>query len=258
MKLICLNTWGGRIYKPLMNFIKKNSKDTDIFCFQEVFDTKSNITESAGFRLNLYKEISKKLPRLQGYFASGVENYIAGSFQPNFIDFNLSWGLAIFIHKKLKIISNGDFFVYGKKDSFNPKDLNSLPRNFQYINLKIGNKKFIIVNLHGIWIKGPKIDTTFRIKQSEIIKNFLNQQEGEQILCGDFNLNIDTQSLKILEKNMKNLIKEYQIPTTRSGLYNWGDKFADYVFVSPEVKVINFQVPNIEVSDHLPMILEFS
>ena len=31
----------------------------------------------------------------------------------------------------------------------------------------------------------------------------------------------------------------------------------DYVFVSPEVKVIDFSVPNIEISDHLPLILDF-
>jgi exonuclease III len=35
MKIITLNTWGGKIYKELMDFVNKN-KDTDIFCFQEI------------------------------------------------------------------------------------------------------------------------------------------------------------------------------------------------------------------------------
>lgn len=258
MKLICLNLWGGKKFKPLIEFIKGQSKDTDIFCFQEVFKTNSGIIESHGFRLNFYDEISKILPDFQSFFAPCVDNYIAGAFLPKFEDFNLSWGLAIFIHKKFQVTSDGDFFVFGGKNTFDPKDLNSLPRNIQYITITDQGKKFIICNLHGIWRKGEKIDYSSRIIQSEKINNFLDQFTNEaKILCGDFNLNINTKSLKILEKNMENLIRKYNIPTTRSKLYTWGDKYADYTLVSSNIKVLNFEVSNIEVSDHLPMILEF-
>ena len=59
---------------------------------------------------------------------------------------------------------------------------------------------------------------------------------------------------------MTNLIKKYNIKTTRHKLYPGfeNNKFADFVFVSKGIKIKNFQVPNIAVSDHLPMILEFS
>ncbi len=258
MKLISLNIWGGKKFKPLINFIKDNSKDTDIFCFQEIFDTDSNINESAGFRLNIYNDISRLLPNHHRYFASCVENYITGSFQPNFIDFNLSWGLAIFINKKLKVVSNGDFFVFKKSGTFNPKDLNSLPRNAQYLSFTKDNKKFTVCNLHGIWQSDGKKDSPSRISQSNKINKFLGKQKGEKILCGDLNLDINTQSIKILEKNMSNLIKNYNISTTRSKFFPGNDKFADYTFVSSGVNVIDFKVPNIDVSDHLPMILEFS
>lgn len=259
MKLLSLNAWGGKIYQPLIEFIGKHSKDTDIFCFQEVFETTSGIDEREGFRLNLYEEFCKLLPEHQGYFAASVENYIAGASLPNFINFNLSWGLATFIHKKFKVTSRGDFFVFRDKDSFNPKDLNTLPRNMQYLTFTDGNKKFIVCNLHGIWQRGEKIDTLSRISQSEQINNFLDKYKDEaKILAGDFNLNIDTHSLEILEKKLINLIKKHKIPTTRSKLYTWEDKFADYILVSDKIKVLDFQVPYVEASDHLPMILEFS
>ena len=81
------------------------------------------------------------------------------------------------------------------------------------------------------------------------------------ILCGDFNLRPDTQSMTILETKMRNLIKEFGIKTTRNELYAdlkvFNDYFADYVLVSPGIKVQNFQVPYVLASDHLPMILEF-
>lgn len=258
MKLISLNAWGGKVFEPLMQFIQENSQDTDIFCFQEIFDTKDNQTESAGFRLNLYQEISKILPNHQGYSAPTLEKYIAGSFQPNFIDFDLSWGLAIFIKKDLTVINHGDFFVFGKRYSFDPKDLNSIPRNVQYINFEKNGKLFTICNVHGIWIKGTKDDRPTRIEQSEKINDFINQQRGEKIVCGDFNLNPDTQSIKILEENLKNLIKEFNIKTTRNKYFPGEEQFADYTFVSPGISVKEFDVPELEVSDHLPMILEFS
>ncbi len=258
MKLISLNTWGGKIFNPLMDFVKQHSTDTDIFCFQEMFNTKSNIIEQVGFRLNLYSEISKILADYQGYFHPCTENYVAGSFQRNLVDFNLSWGQSIFVSKKTKITSQGDFFVFGNKTSFNPKDENSVPRNVQYISFLYHGTQYTVGNLHGVWVRGPKIDTPARIKQSEMIKAFLDQQKGEKILVGDFNLDINTKSIKILESNFRNLIKEYNISSTRSKHYGkTDDKFADYIFISSEVTVKNFTVPDIEVSDHLPLILEF-
>lgn len=256
MKLISLNLWGGKKYRSLLEFIKNQSKDTDIFCFQEVFKTNSGIIESHGFRLNLYDEISKVLPDHQIYFAPCVDNYIAGAFLPHFENFNLSWGMAIFINKKLKVVSNGDFFVFRKKGEFDPKNLNTLPRNFQYISFVYQKKEYTIGNLHGIWRKGGKDDSPSRISQSDQINDFFNKMNSGKILVGDFNLNPDTESIKILEKNMTNLIKQYNIPTTRNKFYPGWEKFADYTFVS-NIEVLNFQVPNIEISDHLPMILEF-
>lgn len=258
VKLISLNTWGGKIYKPLINFVKENSSSTDIFCFQEIFNTTSNVKIRHERRMNLHDELSKILTNHQGYFSASLQNYIIFSRTENFkTDFNLGFGLSIFVKKDLKVDSNGDFFVYGDQDTFKPNDLNTLPRNVQYLTFTKG-KKFTILNIHGIWLKGGKNDSPSRLEQSMKINEFLNKQKGEKILCGDFNLNMDTKSVKILEKDLINLIKEYNIQTTRNKLFPGNEKFADYTFVSKGIKVSNFAVPNIEISDHLPMILEFS
>lgn len=86
--------------------------------------------------------------------------------------------------------------------------------------------------------------------------------KGGKVLCGDFNLLPQTKSIAMLEGRMRNLIKEYNIKTTRSKLNPYHgtpteQHFADYVFVSEDIKVLDFKVPEAEVSDHLPMILEF-
>lgn len=242
-----------------MKFINDHSQDTDIFCFQEVFKTTSNIKESAGKRVNIYDEILRILTDHQGYFAPSLDNYIVVSrSQVNSTNFNLSYGLAFFIKNKVKVEAAGDFFVYRDRNSFNPNDLNTLPRNVQYINFTKSGKKFTVCNLHGIWLKEGKKDALSRIKQSKIIKQFLTQQKGEKIVCGDFNLDINTKSIDLLEKDLVNLIRKYKIQTTRNELFPGEDRYADYIFVSAGVKIKSFQVPNVEVSDHLPLILEFA
>ncbi len=258
MKLISLNTWGGKIYQPLIEFIKQQAKDTDIFCLQEVFSTTEDISEDLGFKVNLYQEIVKNLSHHKGYFTSSIDNYLAGSFQKNFTDYNLSSGLTIFIKKELKIINHGDFFLFGNKKSYHLNDFNSMPKNAQYINFNINDKQFIILNIHGIWLREGKNDNPSRLKQSEKIKQFLDNQKGKKILCGDFNLDINTESLKILEENMTNLIKKYNIQTTRNEHFPGAEKFADYIFASNDINIESFTVPDVDISDHLPMILEFS
>lgn len=60
-------------------------------------------------------------------------------------------------------------------------------------------------------------------------------QKCDAILIGDLNLDPDTESIKILEKEMRNLVKKYSIQTTRSDLYSKKEimPLADYCFVSP-------------------------
>lgn len=55
MKLVSLNVWAGRVFDPLMNFVSEHARDTDIFCFQEVFDTPTSRTiVDEHYRTNLF------------------------------------------------------------------------------------------------------------------------------------------------------------------------------------------------------------
>ena len=53
---------------------------------------------------------------------------------------------------------------------------------------------------------------------------------------------------------MKNLIEEYNIKNTRYGTENM---ICDYVFVNNKIKVNDFRVVDSDISDHLPIILDF-
>jgi endonuclease/exonuclease/phosphatase family metal-dependent hydrolase len=130
-------------------------------------------------------------------------------------------------------------------------------RNLQWIRFQNNSQVYTVANVHGLWNGQGKTDTHDRIAQSKNIKDFLNTCDGPKILCGDFNLKPDTESVKILEVGMTNLIKTHQVTSTRTSFYDKGEKFADYVFVSPEVSINHFEVMKNEVSDHTPLFLDF-
>jgi endonuclease/exonuclease/phosphatase family metal-dependent hydrolase len=102
-----------------------------------------------------------------------------------------------------------------------------------------------------------KTDSLERIARSQKIREFMDTVRAPKILCGDFNLRPDTESVKILEMGMSNLIQMNNIVSTRTPLYEKDEKFANYIFTSPEITVVSFKVLNDEVSDHSPLLLEF-
>ncbi len=247
MKLVSLNIWGGRLYESLKYFFDRN-KSIDIFCLQETYSPFIKVGEK---RLQ-FSEIAKILSGHNGYFAP-TATYPGGSTS----------GLSVFLKKEIKITEKDDLFVYKarahyKSENEAPKDASNHPRLLQYIKFKSENKQFVVINLHGLWNPEGKIDLPERLEQSRKTRMFLDKTNDAKILCGDFNLLPETESLKILETGMKNLVKEYKIPTTRSYFYEKSDKFADYVLVSPEINVKDFKILPDVVSDHLPLMLEFS
>ncbi len=261
MKLISLNTWGGKIYQPLISFIQQHAKDTDIFCFQEILDTTSDIKQHRDLRANLLNELTKILTRFQFFYSIEISGF---DFTPDPVNFYLTMGKTIFIKKNILVNSTDDILLYGdRKEESLKQDFSNLAVTLQSIEFIIKGKKFAVANIHGTAFPGSKLDTALRLEHSNKIKKFLDSKKGAKIMVGDFNLLPETQSIKIFESNMRNLIKEFNIQRTRSKLssfYGKEDfqKFADYTFVSGDIQVKSFEVPKVEISDHLPMVLEFS
>ncbi len=263
MKLISLNIWGGKVYEPLIKFVKESAPSTDIFYFQEVFFSKSGIKESHGTRVNILEDLAAVLPDFRSFVAptaSGYDN--AGP-----VDFDITEAKVVFLKKNPAYLAtaDGNVFTSGnyRRLSRNEK-MENVPTNFQYLRLSANGKKFAILNVHGVSRPGDKLDTSERLAQSQKIVDFLRGEDGAKIICGDFNLLPQTKSIAMIENaGMINLIKKFNIELTRSRLSPFFgkpdfQKFADYAFVSRDVNVINFTVPDIPVSDHLPLVLEFS
>lgn len=242
MKIISLNTWGGRAGDIILDFFKKY-RDVDIFLLQEVHHHGTGKTMlHPGQMGELFIDIQKILSSHVGYFAPAEAD---------------EWGLAAFIRKDIPVQEAGDIFVHRWKNAYE-NDGSTLGKNLQYFKIIIANELYTIMNFHGLWNGKGKTDTDDRIEQSKNIRRFMDALVGDRkILCGDFNLMPDTQSLAILAEGMRDLIKEYGVTSTRSHFYAKEIKFADYALVSPGIHIKDFKVLNDAVSDHLALYLEF-
>ncbi|MDO8728891.1 MAG: endonuclease/exonuclease/phosphatase family protein [bacterium] len=243
MRLVSLNIWGAIVRDPFLDFIK-NNRDMDIFCFQELYDgmtEKLSDDQKNGVSGNICSEIKELLPNHQMFFRPVVEDI---------------YGIGAFIHKDIDILGEGEVIIHTNTKYSNKTGHHS--RNMQWIDIRMGGKPYSILNVHGLWNGVDKTDTPDRIVQSQRIKEFMDTLNTPKILCGDFNLRPDTESLAIVEKGMVNLVKKYDVQSTRTSFYTKPEKFADYILVSPGITVNYFEVLKDEVSDHLPLLLDFN
>lgn len=76
MKIITLNAWGGIGGKVLFDWLKEQSQSTDIFCFQEIYDSIYNSTNSNiqnkigkfGENHNLKQDLKDLLPEFTAFY----------------------------------------------------------------------------------------------------------------------------------------------------------------------------------------------
>jgi endonuclease/exonuclease/phosphatase family metal-dependent hydrolase len=242
MKLVTLNLWGGHLRIPLLKFINHH-KDVDIFCLQEVYHKAHRVIsrQERELSLNIFSDLQKLLPEHYAIFKPAVDNV---------------YGIAMLLRKNIDILSEGEINIHQKK--YHPGIGENHPRNMQWVECESNNQTYSILNVHGLWNGRGKSDTPDRIEQSLRIRHFMDTINTPKILCGDFNLRPNTQSMHIIEEGMTNLITVNNVRSTRTSYYKKSEKFADYILTSPEITINQFEVMSEEVSDHAALYLDFN
>lgn len=266
MTLQTLNIWAGRVYEALLEHVKAQARSVDIFCFQEVYNSQEliytrgevwdgglGLSQAHRSRANIYQELERTLPEFHAIYhaAQSYTDHLGHT------EDHLEYGLATFTKHSVPVQEVGEVFVHRTRDSIEGNDFSTLPRNIQYLRLPYHRKLLTIVNFHGLWNGQGKGDAPARLVQSKKLREFMESCPGPVIVCGDFNLLPDTESFQIIADGMRNLVDEYHVHSTRSNFYQKPVKLADYILVSPEIEVRDFRVLGVEVSDHLPLVLEF-
>lgn len=132
MRIISLNTWGGRAGKEkLLAFFKTHADTTDVFCLQEIWSAAYEHLDGhlAGgvaikyeqILVHALQEISAVLPNHTPFF------------RPHFMD---NYGLLMLVSKKFLVTKEGDIFVYRQRGYVPEGDAGTHARNIQYVTIE--------------------------------------------------------------------------------------------------------------------------
>lgn len=251
IKFISLNIYeGGLLFNKISDFLKE--ENPDIIVFQEV---NNGIDPKLPNNLRSIQVLTELMPDYYYFFAPEILlRYPEGK---------IDIGNAIF--SRFPIRNQKTFFLnvpYGEYDTVSiGEDFSKHPKNMQCCEIQVGNKMLFVCNLHGIWgLDG--IDNDDRLKMSEII---IDQIKGKEnvVLGGDFNLKPNTQTIKNIEKHLVNVFKdelENSFNLNRKNLEKfpgYATAVVDMLFVSKDINLISHHCPDVDISDHLPLICEF-
>jgi endonuclease/exonuclease/phosphatase family metal-dependent hydrolase len=261
LRIVSLNLWGGLAVDPLLDFIRQQEAHADLFCFQEALAAPELLPLECGFHTTLYQEIGEALPAFDGAFdpvVSWPEPTEDGR------QLQVPFGLATFARRTLPISARRAARIIDHQDTLDAvPGLHGIVRRLQLTELRTPAGSLLVANYHGIARPGTKLDSDERLEQSRAIRRVLDAHDGPVVLVGDFNLLPDTESVRLLEQGLRNLVIERAIPSTRSRLNPYfgtprEQPHANYAFITPELQVVDFAVPDIQVSDHLPLILDLA
>ncbi len=264
MKLLSLNVaLFEQNNAQLADFIQ--AQQPDILCLQEV--TKK-IDEQAKSEFISQPAIDQASPALAYNFFAPIwvmENFNKDNFHGDeHFQFELGgWAeLGNYVRSRFPISQGKNVFVQNEFSYVT--DWSCWPeddvRAVQVTDIDLPETKLRILNYHGIWSR-DKLGTDLTLQACHKIKQLALEVDYPAIICGDFNLFPDTDSMQVFADQFESLVDTYKIKTTRpqsNELSAHNRNIVDYVLVSKGVKVSDFAVPDVAVSDHLPLVVEFS
>lgn len=241
MKLMTLNVWQGRLERVLLKHLE--TLDIDIACMQEAVD----YPFKSGGLVSTYQTVGSSAKLDNQFFSPLMSMKLGGS--------SISFGNVIYAN--IPFSQTETQFTRGKyKDEFdfNVDDYNV--RAFQHALLEIEDKKLHILNHHGHHIDAHKLGDEETFRQATQLIDYIKQLDGAVILCGDFNLAPESESIRLIDGLLTNLSVKYKLRTTRSSL-TYKNEVCDYIFVNENVIVKDFKMDETIISDHNALLLEF-
>jgi endonuclease/exonuclease/phosphatase family metal-dependent hydrolase len=266
-RVISLNAWGGRLHAPLLPYLQQ--ADPDILCLQEVLRSPETRSDWLVYRDNgvelpqrahLYDELCAALPGHDAMFHPTAR----GTLFDGDALVSSEFGLATFVRKSYPVIGQAVDFVHGE---FAPAGWGPHPRARNAHCLRLfsyaDDFSLTIAQMHGLRDVAGKADTPARRAQAEAFAALIRRvwQPGERLVaCGDFNVLPESATFATLAKlGLTDLVTARGYTDTRTSHYRKSGRFADYMLVSADIGIVNFDVvAEPEVLDHRPLLLDLA
>lgn len=241
MKLMTLNAWQGRLERVLPKYLE--GQGVDFACMQEAVGYEGK----SGGLFTSYSRLGTCL-RLDHQYFSPLYAVRYGNGQLSFG--NVTYSTVPFVQ------TNNTFTRGSYKDNFNFGVDDYNVRAFQHVAVDVHGKKLHILNHYGHHIESHKLGDDETMRQISLIIDYIKQLDGAVILCGDFNLAPESESIKQFDAILQNLSVVYSLKTTLSVL-TYKNEVCDYIFVNDNVDVKDFFMDQAIISDHNALILNF-
>ena len=225
----------------------------DILCLQEVYDTSD---PSLPERFHSIEMLTNLFPEYNYVFAPELLYLDQGK--------KYHCGNAIFSRFPITETTTTFYDIpYGEYERYNGYDLaydfSKQPYNLLHAEVSLKNTSLHIFTTHGIWGKHGN-DTDRRLAMGDTL---IKQIAGKEhvLLAGDFNMYRATQTIRHIEEHVKNVFGD-TLRTTfnirkKPHVGNYATSVVDMLFVSDDIAIKEKSCPDVDVSDHFPLLAEF-
>ncbi|OGD95139.1 hypothetical protein A3B52_00425 [Candidatus Curtissbacteria bacterium RIFCSPLOWO2_01_FULL_41_28] len=253
LKVIQINIYKGKYLAQLIDFLNKESPD--VITMQEVTVGGFNLT--GDLSANLFEILKDKL-KLNGVYHGDLE--LTGSPGSTF-------GNAVFTKSKIKksrVVTLKKFksVTLDELDGRSANEIRpQIPRHMLDVLVDAPLGELHAISVHGAWT-APPADTKENLRQAKLIKDYLGQlnKNGEPfILGGDLNMPPGTKVIEMIGSVSNNLMLGSGFTySLNPKVHSIAPKnyLVDYIFTSEHFKVLSLDVPEVTVSDHLPVVAE--
>ncbi len=245
LKIVSINVnHGGEQIYELEQFIRE--ENPDIIFIQEAYNS-----------LNEAKEKRLQTVRLFSEWIGTDYN----AFQAAYHDGDVAVDRGSAIISRFPVIESGGIVFNSPYTTIYNEvslgDWSNQPRVLQTATVEINKNRLHLINIHGVWDFHGK-DSERRHAQSRRILE-LAADKSPLIIAGDFNMNPDTQAIRFLEESYKSVFGN-ELKTTfnmkKKSNPDFGSAVVDLMFVTKDITIMSKKCPEVDISDHLPLIVE--
>lgn len=248
LTILTLNIWqGGLQFDHALDFIR--TVQPDIMCLQEVFNGHDPALPRNYRTIDV---LEKEFPDFTTAFAPAFVRVTEHG--------KVDQGNAVL--SRYPILSGQLAWLnhpYGEYEEYPAdKDWTKDPKNIQHCQIDVNGQVLNIFNVHGVWdMQGE--DTPARLKMGDVI---VDQVRGKSktFLAGDFNVKPNTQTIHNIEQHLRNVSDPSRHTSFNLKFKDlekspgYATAVVDFVFVSEDLSVVSFDSPQVDASDHLPMV----
>ena len=247
IKVVSLNLMhGGEPFDAVVEFLQK--QDADLVLTQETYSCDDTSVAKQ------YRTM-QVLPQALGYEHT--------HFAPTYRDFDRTdgksqRGIGIFSKYPLTAMESV-FFDGGYTEQYRdvPGRFGECPRNLEHVVVHIPTGDIDVFNIQGVWdMDGDNYSDKRRQMAETIVKEVAGLERV--ILGGDTNAKPYNQAIVQIDQHLKSVFGKDELPTTfnmrRKKNPGYATAVVDMIFVSPAIQVVEKSCPNVDVSDHLPLI----